>query len=63
MTDDSAKVLCQPFQQEALVSSSEMGRDVRFFVVVHPAFPLADYGATHPSRCFEGWFWRGCRGE
>ena len=22
----------------------------------------ADHGVTHPPRCPEGWFWRGCRG-
>ena len=40
MKDGSAKILFQSFLQEAIVSSSGIGKEVRFFYVVHPAFPL-----------------------
>ena len=40
MRDDSAEILFQSFLQEALVSSSGMGRDVHSSMFVHPAFPL-----------------------
>ena len=40
MRDDSAEILFQSFLQEALVSSSGMGKGCPFFDGVHPAFPL-----------------------
>ena len=40
MGDDSAEVLFQSFLQDALVSSSGMGRDVHLFDIVYPAFHL-----------------------
>ena len=38
--DDSAEVLLQSFLQEALLSSSGMGKGCPLFDVVHPTFPL-----------------------
>ena len=48
MRDDSAEILFQSFLQEALLSSSGMGRYVHD--VVHPAFPLP----TAASPYFQG---------
>ena len=44
--DDSVEILFQSFLQEALVSSSVMGREVHSFDVVHPAFPLPTTAPT-----------------
>ena len=59
MGDNSAEILFLTFLQEALVSSSGMGRDVHSLMlsIQHSS---ADHGVVHPPRCLEGWFWRGC---
>ena len=49
------------FLQETIMSSSCMGRDVQSLMLSIQHF-LCRHGATHLPRCFEGWFWRGCRG-
>ena len=59
--DDSAEILFQSFLQEALVSSSGMGRDVHSLMLSKQHF-LCRHGVAHPPRCPEGWFWRGCLG-
>ena len=50
MWDDSAEILFQSVLQEAIVSSSGMGRGCPHFDVVHPAFPLP----TTESSTFQG---------
>ena len=40
---------------------SGMGRDVHSAMLSMQHF-IAEHGITHPPRCPEGWFWRGCRG-
>ena len=40
MRDDSAETLFQSFLREATVNISCMDRDIHWFDVVHPAFPL-----------------------
>ena len=59
--DDSAEVLFQSFLQEALVSSSGMGRDVRS-LALSSSISSADHDVANSPRCSEGWFWRDCRG-
>ena len=55
MRDDSAEILFQTFLQEALVSSSGMGRDVHSLMLSIQHFS-ADDSVAHPPRCPEGWF-------
>ena len=56
MKDDSAEILFQSFLQEALVSSSGIGRDVHSLMwsIQHIFCRPTVQGAP------EGWFWRGC---
>ena len=55
MRDDSAEILSQSFLQEALVSSSGMGRDVHSLMLSIQHF-LCRPRRRPPSRYPEGWF-------
>ena len=57
MRDDSAEILFLSFLQEALMSSSGMGRDGHDLMLSISIFS-ANHGVAHPPRCPEGWFWR-----
>ena len=61
MTDDSADILFRSFLQEALVSSSGMGRAVHS-LMLSCSISLASHDVAHSPRCREGGFWRGCQG-
>ena len=56
MMDNSAEILFQSFLQEALVSSSGIGRDVHSFVLSIQHSSANHGGITHPPICLEGWF-------
>ena len=62
MRNDSAEILFQSFLQEAVVSSSGVGKDVHSLILLGDASSIssADHGVAHPPGCPEGWFWRGC---
>ena len=49
------------FLQEAVVSSSGIGRDAHS-LMFSSSISSADHSVAHLPRCPEGWFWRGCRG-
>ena len=53
-------ILFQSFLQEAIVSSSGVGRDVHSWCCPS-SISSADHGVAHPQRCPEEWFWRGYR--
>ena len=55
MRDDSAEILSRSFLQEALVSSSDMGRDVHSSTCPS-SISFADCDFSHPLRCPEGRF-------
>ena len=65
MRDDSAEILFHFFffPQEALLSSSGMCRYIcpLFDNIAHSG-SAANHSITHPPRCPDGWFWRGCHG-
>ena len=56
--DDSAEILFHSFLQEAFVSSSCMGRDVRSLMLSIQHF-LCWQRRRPPLKCPEGWFWKG----
>ena len=61
MRDDSAEILLQPFLQEALVSSSGMGKDVHSVMLSTQHFLCRpQHGPT--SKVPVRMFWRGCCG-
>ena len=47
MTDDSAEILFQSFLQEAIVSSSDMGRDVHSLTAALSLTDTVGYPQTH----------------
>ena len=61
MIDGSAEILFQSFLQEAIVSSSGMGRAVHSLMLSIQHF-FCRSRHRPPSRWPEGWFSRGCRG-
>ena len=54
MRDDSAEIIFQYFLQEALVSSSGMGRDVHSLMLSFQHF-LCQPRIARPTWCPEGW--------
>ena len=58
MRDNSAEILFQCFLQEAIVSSSGMGRDVSTLWCFPSSISSADQGVAHSPRCPEERFWR-----
>ena len=52
----SREILFQSFLQEALVSSSGIGREVHSLILSIQTFPLLTMALPGPPRCPEGWF-------
>ena len=61
MRDDSAEILLQGFQQEALVGSLALA-GMSTLSCCPFSISSSDHGVANPPRCPEGLFWRGCRG-
>ena len=62
MTDDSAEILFQSSSAGGPCEQFWHGQECSLFDDCPSRISSADHGVAHPSRCPEGWFWKGCRG-